>query len=291
MNPDTSHTGPYDLAVAYRLYPRISRPVPVCAGDKLTLAEVCLKSFRESLGSLRVKLWALLDGCPPEYEAMTRRYFDAEDLTLVRLDGEGNAATFERQLRILSEQTASPLVYFAEDDYFYLPDALERMVRLIRTHPDVHFVSPYDHPDYYTLPLHDHPAQIIADGRQQWKQAATTCLTFLTTQAALRRTKTVFATYARRNYDTSIWLSLTKYAALNPGVVYRSATGRPSLWKAMAKTWLFGWRQMCFGTRWNLYTPTPTLATHVESAGLAPGVNWVEALSKAVAAIKAKDEG
>lgn len=56
----------YDLAVAYRIYPKVSKPARSLpfGDDKYQLSEACLKSFKESLGSLRVKLWALLDGCP-----------------------------------------------------------------------------------------------------------------------------------------------------------------------------------------------------------------------------------
>jgi hypothetical protein len=57
----------FDLAVAYRVYPGISKEPAVHADDKLRLAELCLRSFKEALGTLRVKVWALLDGCPPEY--------------------------------------------------------------------------------------------------------------------------------------------------------------------------------------------------------------------------------
>ena len=59
----------HDLAVAYRIYPSVSRPalgLPF-SDDKYRLSEICLHSFKESLGSLRVKVWAILDGCPPEY--------------------------------------------------------------------------------------------------------------------------------------------------------------------------------------------------------------------------------
>ena len=51
-----THT--HDLAVAYRIYPIVSRPalgLPF-SEDKYRLSEVCLRSFKESLGPLRVKI-------------------------------------------------------------------------------------------------------------------------------------------------------------------------------------------------------------------------------------------
>src|SRR5271170_2198357 len=75
----------YDLAVAYRIYPKMSasRP-PIFAEDKFKLAELCFRSFKGSLGNLKVKLWVLLNHCPPEYEKMFTQSWPAEDLVLVR---------------------------------------------------------------------------------------------------------------------------------------------------------------------------------------------------------------
>jgi hypothetical protein len=51
-----------DLAVAYRMYPPVSKPaIGMPFGeDKYLLSEVCLKSFRESLGGLSAKIWVLV---------------------------------------------------------------------------------------------------------------------------------------------------------------------------------------------------------------------------------------
>ena len=49
----------FDLAVAYRIYPGLAQKPPVYENDKLGLAELCLNSFRKSLGTLRVKVYAL----------------------------------------------------------------------------------------------------------------------------------------------------------------------------------------------------------------------------------------
>ena len=57
----------YDLAIAYRVYPVVSKPaqsLPL-GEDKYLLSEVCFRSFKESLGTLRAKIWVLLDSCPP----------------------------------------------------------------------------------------------------------------------------------------------------------------------------------------------------------------------------------
>ena len=134
----------YDLAIAYRIYPGVSKPaqsLPLGA-DKYLLSEVCFRSFKKSLGTLRAKIWVLLDSCPPQYEGLFRRYLDPEDLVVVRLEKAGNRATFARQIDILLEQCDADVVYFAEDDYFYLPGQFHEMLDFLVTQDDVNFVSP-----------------------------------------------------------------------------------------------------------------------------------------------------
>lgn len=91
----------YDLTVAYRIYPKISRSPAVFSDNKYKLSQLCLKSFKESLGDLKVKLFVLLDGCPPEYEELFLKYFNTEDLEFIRLNSIGNLETFRIQIEIL----------------------------------------------------------------------------------------------------------------------------------------------------------------------------------------------
>src|SRR5579864_4372641 len=124
----------YDLAVAYRIYPKVSPParnLPF-GDDKFRQAEICLRSFKNSLGSLRVKLWAILDGCPEEYRALFERYFSPENLVLLETKRIGNRATYAKQLDILLSQSDSEFVYLAEDDYLYLPDGFPLLLSFLR---------------------------------------------------------------------------------------------------------------------------------------------------------------
>src|SRR5215469_2824796 len=101
----------YDVAVAYRICPKVSKPAEGLpfGDDKLRQAEVCLRSFRESLGSLRVKLCAILDGCPAAYGRLFRRYFSPEHLVVHEFDRIGNRATYEKQLDFLRKMIISTL--------------------------------------------------------------------------------------------------------------------------------------------------------------------------------------
>ncbi|MEI7826511.1 MAG: glycosyltransferase family 2 protein [Euryarchaeota archaeon] len=264
----------YDVAVAYRIYPNVSRVPPVFANDKLKLSELCLKTFKESLGSLNVKMFVLLDNCPPSYEDLFKRYFDAQDLELIRLNGVGNRATFGMQINILLDQRVSEIVYFAEDDYLYLPDQFESMVEFLQEE-QVDFVSPYDHLDYYELDLHSQKNFIKLHNDKHWRTAASTCLTFLTTKTKLVKTQNVFRSYTKGNDDVSLWLSLTKHKLSNPLVILKYYRTNGHFFGIILNAWHFCWRQILFGKRRNLWVPIPSIATHLESEHLAPNFSAV----------------
>lgn len=266
--------GSYDLAVAYRIYPKVSKPalsLPL-GDDKLRLAEICLRSFQDSLGSLRAKIWAILDGCPEEYRALFERYFSREDLVFVDLPGVGNQATFGKQIDALLSQRDAEFVYLAEDDYLYLPGQFPLMLNFLRERQDADFVTPYDHPDCYLLQVHHEPKWVTIFEGHHWRTAASTCLTFLTRKSTLARYEWVFRTYTRRNDDFSLWLSLTKRRVLRPLAFFAR---REFYWKAQMKSWLYCWPQILFGKTARLWVPIPGLATHWRAGLFSPGFDWL----------------
>jgi hypothetical protein len=281
----------YDLAVAYRIYSGVAETADGLpfSGDKLKLSEICLRSFKESLGNLRVKIWVLLDGCPKEYENLFRKYFDPEDLVAIPLPGVGNQATFAKQMEILLEQRVSELVYFAEDDYFYLPCRFSRMIDFLLAHRDVHFVSPYDHLDCYTLDLHHRRKWLRVYGGQHWRTAASTCLTFLTRRETLRKTKRIFRNYRRRSFDCSMWLSLTKERVFDPVFFIRHMFRLTVSYKILLKSWLYFWRQILFGKSWMLWVPVPGIATHLDIRAMSPTMDWVKLMNQEAGTIEFAD--
>jgi hypothetical protein len=279
-----------DLAVAYRIYPNLADAalgLPF-GKDKLQLSEACLKSLKESLGSLRIKLWALLDGCPIEYEHLFRKYFDDDDLVLVSLPSIGNQATFAKQIELLLEQQESEIVYFAEDDYFYLPGQFRSMIDVLLEHQDVHFVSPFDHLDYYTMALHRSPRRRLDFGSRQWRAVASTCLTFLTRRQTLMKTKSVFRNYKRRSLDCSLWLSLTKKRVFNPLFFVDSLLREPLSARMVMKSWLYFWPQLLFGQKWNLWVPVPAVATHLDRSSLSPNIDWLALMEQTKETIRGR---
>ena len=261
----------YDLAVAYRIYPKVSKVPPVFGHDKYKLSEFCLESFKQSLGTLKVKMFVLLDNCPPEYEKLFEKYFNNDDLEFIKLDGIGNQATFSLQIKKLIDQNYSEIIYFAEDDYFYMPEQFIEMVEFLRENDDVDFVSPYDHLDYYTLDIHNHPNYIKASEKRHWRTGSSTCLTFLTKKKTLEKTRRIFEKYTIGYSDYLIWFCLTKYAIFNPIKLIRYIIkGERAFASMIIHIWLKFPNEMLFGKRWKLWVPMPTISIHMERDFLPP---------------------
>jgi hypothetical protein len=264
----------YDLAVAYRIYPKVSKVPPIYAKDKPKLAELCLHSFKKSLGNLRVKMFVLLDNCPPEYDEIFLRSFKSEDIEFIRLGGAGNLATFSMQIDLLLKQTDSEYIYLAEDDYYYLPGKFHEMIDFLKANPDADFASPYDHLDYYTSELHRHKKEEKVFKNRRWHTAGSTCLTFLTTKKVLKETRAVFETYSKKNSDASLWCILTKEKVLNPLNGFKFIFRGGGLLKIFVKAWLHGAKDLLFGKKFKLWTPVPAIGTHMDELFLSPEIDW-----------------
>jgi len=270
----------YDLAVAYRIYPKMSaaRP-PVFAEDKFKLAELCLKSFKDSLGGLRVKLWVLLNNCPPAYEALFTQLWPAEDLVLVRFPGVAPGTTLHEQFRILTEQTDAEIVYFAEDDYFYLPGQFQQAVNFLKQNPDADFATPYDHPDLHSTDLHNRQRETREFGGKTWSSCVSTTHTFLAKRTVLIETQRLFiglfqAFQGQTIPDLTMWMALTKKRVFNP-INFICWLVSHRFWAgSIFLAWYYCWRQILFGRRLTLWIPQPSIATHMVARLQAPGIDW-----------------
>jgi hypothetical protein len=276
----------FDLAVCCRIYPGVSRDPIFGFKDKLALTRLNLETFQESLGGLKIKLWVLLDNCPPSYTQLLKSLFPATPMELIPLGGEGNGPTFIRQVEILSAQRAADLVYFAEDDYLYLPRSLERTVNFMRRHPEADFVTPYDHADFHSKFVHRFQGAKLFEDNCCWRTVTSTCLTFMARREAVAESAAVFRTY-NKNSDLAIWMALTKKRACNPWSWVRSVGDGLYFPASHALAWRYAWRQILFGKRRTLWAPTPALITHMESSGLAPVVGWVEIFGARANALQA----
>jgi hypothetical protein len=266
----------YDVAVAYRVYPRPSASKPrVYAENKFKLVELCLRSFKNSLGGLRVKLWVLLNDCPPEYEALFRQVWPEKDLVFKYYPGVPPGETLQAQSRILLEQTDAELVYWAEDDYFYLPDQFRLAVEFLRQNPDADFTTPYDHPDFYNTDLHASRSTQRTFGGRVWSSRLSNTHTILTHRKTLEETRRVFLTFhGHVNYDLAMWMALTKKRVFNPVKLMQWSFINRFWAGSIVLAWYYFWRQTIFGRRYQLWIPTPALATHMIATLESPGRDW-----------------
>lgn len=269
----SNHT--YDLAVAYRLYPKVSKIPFIFPDNKLKLAEVGVRTLKSSLGMLKAKVFFLLDNCPPEYELMILKYFSPPDLEFVRYDGIGNLRTFGKQIDILLNQSDSEQVFFAEDDYVYRPCQLPTAVSFLQK-KNVDFITPYDHLDSYILPVHTlNRYELVIHGGIHWRTAASTCLTFMTTKSVLRKTQDAFRSYCRGNWDSCLWFALTKYNVFDLKQIIRHLFNDRFLLKTIVLSWMKTGKQILFGRKYTLWQPVPSIATHMEREALAPNIDWL----------------
>jgi hypothetical protein len=265
----------YDLAIAYRIYPRVSKIPFIFPDNKLKLAEVGVRTLKSSLGRLKTKVFFILDNCPTEYETMILRYFSPSDLEFVRYNGIGNLPTFGKQIDILLDQNDAQAVFFAEDDYVYRPGLLPAALSFLQKEK-VDFITPYDHLDSYILPVHtlNRYEMAIHEG-MHWRTSASTCLTFITTKSVLFKTQDTFRSYCRGNWDSCLWFALTKYNVFDLPQILQYLFNDRFLLKTIVLSWMKTGRQILFGKKYTLWQPIPSIATHMERESLAPNIDWL----------------
>lgn len=269
----------YDLAVAYRVYPKISKEPFFSFKNKLELVDLSLHSFKKATNTLHVKMWVLLDNCPNEYRELFLKYFPNQDLEFLTLSGEGNQKTFRRQIEILCAQNVSEIVYFAEDDYLYLPGQFSLLTDFMQQNPNT-FVTPYDHNDNYSHDIYQRGNSIKLFNDHHFRTAYSTCLTFMTSRQTLLKTRKIFESYSNGNHDASLWFSITKPPFIYPLWNLRHLFNNRFIMPFVAKAWLYCSYQIIAGKQWQLWVPIPCIATHLDKPFIAPVVDWTKVKEK-----------
>lgn len=273
----------HDLSVAYRIYPKMSaNPPPIFETDKLKLAELCLTSFKRSLGGVRAKLWVLLNECPPEFETLFTDLWDSRDLVLLRYPGIPPGATLQEQVRLMLHEADTEFIYLAEDDYFYLPGQFASVVEFLRNNPDADFASPYDHPDLDALDLHKAPREERTFQGRTWRSCMSNTHTFMARRSSFVEVRRVFEELQPgRNYDLAMWMALTKKRVFNPVKLIKWTLQNRRYWAgSIALAWWHFGRQVLAGRRYSLWVPKPAIATHMLAGLEAPGLDWQEEFAR-----------
>lgn len=265
----------YDLTVAYRIYPKISKVPAIYPDDKFKMSEICIKSFADALGSLNTKIYILLDGCPPEYKELFENNLSKYDLEYIELDGIGNGNTFGMQLDILKDADTD-YVYFAEDDYFYLEDSIQELLEFCKKN-SIDFATPYDHLDYYEHKLHRvSKLNDIQYNNKTYIERLTTTMTFLANKKSLNDCYNIFLSYKYNNWDNSMWLAITSSKLINPFEFLRLTLFDMQMFKMYVKSLVHTPKYLFNNKKYKLFVPHPGTATHLDNQYLSPKIEWQE---------------
>jgi len=101
---------------------------------------------------------------------------------------------------------------------------------------DLEFVTPYDHPGYYSEKEHDYERDVYLIANHHWQSVISTCLTFATHSKFIRQ---------------------------HGELMKKFGTADHPMWKEITKNTY-------------LWSPMPSLATHMETPFLAPIIKWQE---------------
>jgi len=298
----------YDIVVAYRIYPKMSGTCGLFKNDeKYEMSHLCLKSFVEATAYLHVKMIAILDSCPDEYELLFRKYYNDEDLKIIHttcsedyIDDDKAKyicarVSLLKQIEELIKQNESEYVYIAEDDYFYLPKAIKYAYTLIRNNKDVDIVTTYDHPDFYNRDFYiSYPNHLIHENRTWRRVRSTGCMNYLTRKSMLMEKKYMFDHFIINGSSIDILSRLSKINSFNILYYFKylikfirikslKILGRDytniDKWpggKRIINIWLKGggWKHLLFGKKIIILAPYMSLSTHMAIEYLAYNKDW-----------------
>ncbi|MFZ9687267.1 MAG: hypothetical protein ACO3AW_04800 [Chitinophagaceae bacterium] len=265
----------FDLSVAWRIYPKVSKTPIFFSNDKYKIVELSLQSFINSTNGLKIKYYFILDGCPEKYRELIKNLFKDFNYEILETNSVGNLKTFELQLDILSNQNFSEIVYFAEDDYLYQPHIFYKSLNFIKSKNKVDFLTCYHHKETTYHLIHHIKRKKVTSDEINWQTDASTCLTFMTKKSVLNETKRIFLTYTKGNNDCSIWLTLTKFHIYNPLKYFQFWKNNNNGYDILKMSVKYGFKYF-FTRKYLLWTSVPGICTHLEKGHESPYVDWNE---------------
>jgi hypothetical protein len=231
--------------------------------------EVALLSFLRAIAPCgdAVRVTFLNDGeIQPERLALMQGRGE-----LVDAGGVGNCGSHRAALALAEGIHArdDDVIYFAEDDYIYLPNAFSELLVVGTELPDT---------DYFCLqyaPTIRQPAdRRAAEAGQRWVGIRSATMTFGVRAARLAQDSWVHWLGTRHTYphDQAIWpatLGGSRYRLVHALTYAPIVSHDGLLLQHVLKSLLVGRRR-----RDHMIAPWPTLATHGELADTAEGVDW-----------------
>ena len=210
-------TGMAKLAVYYRISDN-SNPtkVKLPSATKEHCLENCIKGFLEQSRAFNIDANAVGEGTWEFVKMLSQKY---KKINIERTDYSNSAESLVHVFkRALKELPIGSPVYFAEDDYLYLPNSYKILMEGL-TKAD--YVTLYDHPDMYIANPGVHPeisgggenTKVFLTASSHWKCTNSTTHTFATTTDILLGDKKVFykfislSSFLLSDYEAFVYLS------------------------------------------------------------------------------------
>jgi hypothetical protein len=265
---------------------------------------LCLLSFLLSVEPQKehVDVTFLNDGPIP----VERRGLMEENGQIVQLAGVGNFRSHRTAVSFVDSSSwrDEDLVYFAEDDYLYMPGAFSAFLAAAEEIPQATYFSFYDFPNWYEAggdPLPRSRLRHFTGGGHSWRTVDSTTLSFGARVNVMRadswlhvmgtrerpRSPLVRRSSGSRPADQATWRALQGFKPYDHllGFVYlmgkrggipdSSAIRRFNLMSRIPRS-----KFRSLFVRRLLICATPALATHCEVPHMARGVDWQAVATK-----------
>ncbi len=269
----------FDVVIAYRCYPWISKKPKYRNDDKLMMIKFGLKSLVLCLWNLKAKFFIIADWIPEKWEKEIVDVIWKHDYEYIYTQSIWNVSTRNKQIDILLMQNDAQIVYFAEDDYLYQNNwEFKEWIELLKN-KKADFVTLFDHPDYYVWNYHRVKHEYIVTEKRIWRTVPSTCLTFMTTKHNLKNTEKQLRLFWKWScYDHTMRLIITHYNLyrimdINLKEKFRKI---PVERLYLIITRFYWWKYIIKNKRLKLYAPTPSICTHLEWTDISPLVKWDE---------------
>lgn len=215
---------------------------------------LCLQSFLQAVEVVRgrVRITFVNDGPMPDDRLEVMR----QKGEVIGLPGLGNSPSYRKALDIALGTSPESLIYFAEDDYLYSPQAFVGLFDAFDSIPEADYVTLFDHRDRYVRRDDSRRgySRVYVAGGRHWRTVESTCMTF-------------GARLGRLKKDAWIHRLATIPGTPRDRLLWRLTQGEKWFALKVPKRRLIG--------------PLPSLATHMDPEGMAPNVDW-EQVAKSV---------
>lgn len=198
---DRAALASHAVIVFYRIYPQPNQKSPIFKDDKFRLTQICLDSFTTAFKSIKPYVVFLLDSCPPSYHQLIQS--QTLDHEIVLLNRAGRLYSFLAQLELAQQLPSDTLVYFAEDDYYYLPDAGPELIQALNHYDSVSLLTPLTQNRLVII------NNQVSTSQRHWQRYRATCMTFGTHANLVKNQLKLFTRHG--SWDHPLWSTLHDY--------------------------------------------------------------------------------